>query len=158
MWAMLKAGSRAIPVNDVEMSEESLAENSDRLATTGIIFSHSDLRYHESGGHPSTAGQTTTSIPRPPYSWQLPLWIWLERYGATDYWPPVISARPRVSGFISRDAYSLAHSRAPCVEFTKHRRACDHLVTLARILSFPSLDKRRPANGWPERAVKRLGP
>ena len=49
-------GTRAIPVDDVEMSEELLAEFSDRSATTGIIFSHSGLRYHESGGHQSTAG------------------------------------------------------------------------------------------------------
>ena len=33
-----------------------LAEVSDRSATTGIIFSHDDLRYHESGGRPSIVG------------------------------------------------------------------------------------------------------
>jgi hypothetical protein len=49
-------GTRAIPTNEVEMSEELLAEVSDRSATKGIIFSHSDLRYHKSGGHPSTTG------------------------------------------------------------------------------------------------------
>jgi hypothetical protein len=53
---MLKTGTRAIPVNDVEMSEELLAEVFGQVGHDGIIFSHSDLRYHRSGGHPSTAG------------------------------------------------------------------------------------------------------
>lgn len=58
-------------------------------------------------------------MPRPLCSWQLPLSIWLERYGATIHWPPVISARSRVSRFISQDAHSLLHTRAALCEIHK---------------------------------------
>lgn len=68
------------------------------------------------GIHPQAA-QTTTSIPRPLCPWQLPLWIWLERYGAPVHWPPVISARSRVFRFISQGAHSLLYLRAALSRF-----------------------------------------
>ena len=89
-----------------------MAEVLDWSATTGIIFSPGDLRYHESGGHPPTGPDYTTSTPRPLCFWQLPFSIWLERYGATAHWRPVIAVGPRVSRFVSRDAHSLLHTRA----------------------------------------------
>ena len=98
------------------MSEELLAEVFGQVGHDGIIFSQSDLRYHRSGGHPSTAGPDYNLDARPLCSWQLPLSIWLERYGATIHWPPVISVRSRVSRFISRDAHSLLHTRAALCE------------------------------------------
>jgi hypothetical protein len=109
-----------------------MAEVSDRPDATRIIFSHRVLRYRQSGGHPSTPGQTTTSIPRPLPSWQLPLSIWPERRGQTANWPPVISASPRVLRSNSRDAHSLLHKRA----------------ALCRVHRGPALLPRFGSAGW----------